>query len=84
MNRQKNKLATLPELDLSVVACIMDLETAIRKLKNNKGAGEDGIPMDVFKLLPSLMATVILPLAMETTGLALEPIQHKGGMLFEL
>ena len=84
VERRFKALEKLPTPTPATVATQMAIERAIRAGRNNRGFSEDVIPNDVIKLAPAVFASFLLPLALKTTALAMEPIQHKGGMLMQL
>ena len=56
-----------------------EIEFAIRKCKQGKAAGHDGIPAEYYKKDPSRMARMLVPLSIKQSGLLCEPYQYKGG-----
>ena len=58
-----------------------DVGQAIAQLKCNKACGPDGLPGDVFKMLPASFATLLMPLALKLRILREEAAGLKGSLL---
>ena len=63
---------------------LLDLEDAIRRIKQNKAPGPDNLPGDLFRLAPAAAARMIFPLLTKFVCRLEEPVQFKGGTLFAL
>ena len=60
-----------------------DVERVLRAIPRNKAAGLDNIPGEVLKAVPAETARLLLPLFLKSMVLQHQPIQWRGGILFE-
>ncbi|CAE7203672.1 unnamed protein product [Symbiodinium necroappetens] len=60
-----------------------DVERVLRAIPRNKAAGLDNIPGEVLKAVPAETARLLLPLFLKSMVLQHQPIQWRGGVLFE-
>ena len=60
-----------------------DVEQVIRAIPRNKAAGLDNIPGEALKAVPAESARVLLPLFLKSMVLQHQPIQWRGGILYE-
>jgi hypothetical protein len=79
MNRQKQNIEQMANPAPNDLITRSEIEYAIRKCKQGKAAGHDGIPAEYYKRDPSRMARMLIPLAIKQSGLLCEPYQHKEG-----
>ncbi|OLP86955.1 hypothetical protein AK812_SmicGene31882 [Symbiodinium microadriaticum] len=60
-----------------------DVEQVIRDIPRNKAAGLDNLPGEVLKAVPAESARLLLPLFLKSMVLQHQPIQWRGGILYE-
>ncbi|CAE7900207.1 unnamed protein product [Symbiodinium sp. KB8] len=60
-----------------------DIESVVRAIPRNKAAGLDNIPGEILKAVPAEAARLLLPLFLKSMVLQHQPIQWRGGVLFE-
>ncbi|CAE7710018.1 unnamed protein product [Symbiodinium sp. CCMP2592] len=62
---------------------VREIEQVLRTTAKNKCAGLDGIPSDLLRCSPSDFATMIQPLYLKSLLRGRQPIQWRGGVLYE-
>merc|ERR1712051_118118 len=68
----------------SDLTSLAELHAGIAAGARDKAAGQDQLPMDVWKAEPRKFATNLYPLILKANLTCKEPIQHKGGVLSPL
>ena len=59
----------------------LEIERALHTLKNNKAAGPDGLPCELFKGAASVLSAPLMDLYAKIAAWQCEPIQCKGGLM---
>ena len=70
-------------IDLSLIPSFLDVELQFRKVRCGTAAGLDGLPPELFRAAPQEMARLFHPLMVKATLCIAQPIQWRGGVLFE-
>ena len=70
-------------IDLSLVPSFLDVEQQFRNVRCGAAAGLDGLPPELFKAAPQEMARLFHPLMAKAALHIAQPIQWRGGVLFE-
>lgn len=78
---QKSPKGTLTLEDLPTR---WDIESAMRRLSNNKASGPDAVPSDLYRSAASAMAAPLHELYVKMTAFEAEPVQCKGGTMFPI
>merc|ERR1712051_718118 len=68
----------------SDLTSLAELHAGIAAGATGKAAGQDKLPMDVWKTEPRKFATQVYPLVFKANVTCKEPVQHKGGVLSPL
>ena len=63
------------------VPCLSDLEQAFRRVKSGKALGQDGIPPEICKACPTILAKHYYSLLLKLLTHGQESLHHKGGTL---
>ena len=69
--------------DWKFLPSVVEIESVLRTTAKGKSAGLDGIPSDVLRASPSDFANMIQPLYIKALVRGRQPIQWRGGVLFE-
>ena len=80
---QKHRSAAPPVPRLDELTTLLDLETALRQNQYSKASYFDGIPSDLGRRFPHLLARVFLHLVWKQQLLVQEPVTFKGGILIQ-
>ena len=77
---------TLEELpfDLQCIPNLSDIELYIHQSRKGKSPGLDGLPSEVYKTFPSLMAKVLWPVYAKCSLQCTEPLRWRGGEIVAL
>ena len=78
--------ASTPELccpDAHVLPTLSEIETAFREVPSMKAHGLDNVPPELFNAVPSMAAKLYCPLYVKAALACQQPLQWKGGILFE-
>ena len=70
-------------IDLSLIPYFLDVELQFRKVRCGAAAGLDGLPPELFKAAPQVMARMFHPPMVKAALRIAQPIQWRGGILFE-
>ena len=81
IQRQEHRFVDGIQPVLQFVTTRFGLERSITTARSGTGTGLDIIPYEVLRLSPNLFSKIMCPLAMKTTILLTEPVQHKGGQV---
>ena len=71
------------EIDFSLIPSFLDVELQFRRVRCGAAAGLDGLPPELFKAAPQVMAGIFHPLMVKAALHVAQPIQWRGGILFE-
>ena len=80
---QKHRSTTPSVPRLDELTTLLDLETALRQNQYSKASYFDGIPSDLGRRFPHLLARVFLHLVWKQQLLVQEPVTFKGGILIQ-
>ncbi|CAE7291897.1 unnamed protein product [Symbiodinium sp. CCMP2592] len=73
-----------PDWDWHLLPSRLDIEKALRRLPKGKAAGLDQVPSDLLRVCPSGFAALLQPLYVKSLVLGRQPLQWRGGVLFEM
>ncbi|CAE7374664.1 Pol [Symbiodinium sp. CCMP2592] len=73
-----------PAWDWQLLPNRLEIEAALRRLPKNKAAGLDQVPSDLLRVSPSCFAALLQPLFVKALVLGRQPLQWRGGVLFEM
>ena len=76
----KHRTDNPPVPKLEEMMTLLDLETALRQNKYNKASYFDGVPSDLGRRFPHLLAKAFIHLAWKQQLLVQEPVTYKGGI----
>ena len=62
---------------------LVEIEAVLRSTAQNKCAGLDGVPSDALRISPSHFAGLVQPLYIKALVMSRQPIQWRGGVLYE-
>lgn len=79
----KHKTEQPPTPQLEELLTLLDLENALRKNQYSKASYFDGIPSDLGRRYPHLVARAFVHLAWKQQLLVQEPVSYKGGILIQ-
>ena len=65
--------------DLGSIPSLQDIENYIHKAKVGKSPGLDGLPSELYRLAPSVLAPVLWPLMAKCAVRCTEPLRWRGG-----
>ena len=71
------------QVDLDLLPTFIDVEDQFRRVRCGAASGLDGLPPEVFKAAPQLMARLFHPLMVKAALNLVQPVQWRGGILFE-
>ncbi|CAE7461183.1 TNXB [Symbiodinium necroappetens] len=69
--------------DVGYLPSYLDIEKVLHDIPRNKAAGLDNIPGEVLKAAPAAAARALLPLFVKSMLTQHQPVQWRGGVLFE-
>ena len=69
--------------DIGYLPSYLDIEQVLHDIPRNKAAGLDNIPGEVLKAAPAAAARALLPLFVKSMLTQHQPVQWRGGVLFE-
>ena len=72
------------DIPIAEVPSLIDLETAMRRIKPGKATGPDLLPAELFHFHAAAVAKQSYALFLKTAVQAQEPLVHKGGWLMPL
>ena len=81
---RQNQKSPQDTLTLEDLPTRWDIESAMRRLSNNKASGPDAIPSDLYRSAASAMAAPLHDLYVKMTAFEAEPVQCKGGTMFPI
>ena len=79
----KHQTEQPPTPQLEELLTLLDLENALRKNQYSKASYFDGIPSDLGRRYPHLLARAFVHLAWKQQLLVQEPVSYKGGILIQ-
>ena len=69
------------EIDITDIPSLTELERACRQVKAGKASGMDGIPSELLRFCPNILAKQFYSLLLKICLQGQEPLAHKGGYL---
>ena len=75
----------LPEvtIDLRILPTFQEVERQFQQVRCGAASGLDGLPPELFKAAPQLLARLFHPLMVKSSLCLAQPVQWRGGVLFE-
>ena len=70
-------------IDLAVLPTFQEVERQFQQVKRGTAPGLDGLPPELFKAAPQILAKLFHPLMVKASLNIAQPVQWRGGVLFE-
>ena len=71
------------DIDIDIVPTFQEVEAQFRQVRCGAAAGLDGLPPELFRAAPQLLAKLFHPLMVKSSLCIAQPVQWRGGVLFE-